>query len=35
MDDKTLMVKEIFGIPEWSLLMEKEENKTLQIYYCH
>ena len=35
MDDKTLMVKEAFRIPKWSLPMEKEENKTLQIYYWH
>ena len=27
MDDKTLIVKEVFGIPEWYLLSEKEENK--------
>lgn len=27
MDDKTLIVKEVFGIPEWYLLSEREENK--------
>ena len=27
MEDKTLIVKEVFGIPEWYLLTEKEEDK--------
>ena len=27
MDDKTLIVKEVFRIPEWYLMTEKEENK--------